>query len=517
MRHLLSFAVCIVFVFGSITPSRAQPIQSDDGYTLEEVLAAYEAGQFRTIYTKGQSISTSQNGTYIYAATDGIYRVSDGRYLRGFDYYISPDERYGVINYDGIYRLSDEAEIVDTTYVSVSKIKFSDDSQYASIERYGVYRLSDGQWIIDTLSREIHFSSDSQWVSTDEGIYRLSDGQLVIEMDGPALFSLDGTYAVGDAVFRLSDGQWLFAISGSPYDVTFTPDMNYAVIVNDGIYRLSDGQKIYTFSEIIDPYMVEPAYSLNSDYVAIREMGVYHIPDGEKLFDLDKYEDVVFSQDSSLVAIGYRGIYRLSDKTQLFEINSSVYWGSFSPDGQYFAAEDYVYHVPDGQRLINLGGRPANISPTGEYAVVNNNGLYRLSDQQKLFDIDGYFDNFSPDGAYLQLGLSDFDASIYRVSDGYHYRGLQILDVSKGIMAIGNTVLVVDPTQQGRRLPVVYLTDEVQLYDGPHDSYRSASLNDGQYIVVSATQHGWYLVNLGWGQIGWLNPADDIEFLYAPG
>jgi hypothetical protein len=106
---------------------------------------------------------------------------------------------------------------------------------------------------------------------------------------------------------------------------------------------------------------------------------------------------------------------------------------------------------------------------------------------------------------------------IYRMSDGYKYRGcFEILDISAGILTIGTTVLIIDPTQQGRRLPVIFLGINIPFYEGPGEQYPFTNIEGAQFAVVLANQHGWYLVNTEYGA-GWLNPADDIEFLYAPG
>jgi hypothetical protein len=296
--------------------------------------------------------------------------------------------------------------------------------------------------------------------------------------------------------------------------------MNYAVILENGVYRLGDGQRLYALNEPL-PYMSgPPSYSRNGEYMAIADMGVYRIHNGEKLLSIDDGyltpRRAVFSPDNSLVAIENDGVYRLRDGYQLFEISGdSLSKESFSADGAYLAA-DYVYRVADGRKLFDRHGRRVTFSPDDKYVAFDYDGLYRLSDQQKLFNSVGMIRSFSQDGAYLNVGYQDGEESVYRVRDGYQYRGLYLLDVPAGIMAIGNTALVVDLTQRGQRLPVVHIdTGWTELYDDPGDEYGFSRIRGGgHYLVVLTMEDGWYQVNFQ-GESGWLAPTVGTSF-YVP-
>jgi hypothetical protein len=520
MRRLLmiTWSICIS---GIVAASHTQANQISNEYTIDEVIAAYEAGQFRVIYTRGEWLAVSPDGAYIRAVGDGIYRVSDGMLFEQFDGGpFSPDGVYVIENYDGVYRLSDKVEIVDTPNAATSEMVFSDNGAYVAVGEDGVYRLSDGQQIVDTVSSRIEFSPDSSLVATSDGIFRLNDGQKLLDMNSDyhqPTFSPDGAYAWSDGVYRLSDGKRLFDVISS-HGVSFTPDMNYAVILEDGVYRLSDGQRLYTLNEQL-PYMSgPPSYSRNGEYMAIADMGVYRIPNGEKLLSIeDGYlapRLAIFSPDSSLVAIENDGVYRLSDGYRLFEISDSLCDENFSGDSAYLAA-DYVYRVADGYKLFDKDCYRVTFSPDAEYVAIYGDGLYRLSDQQKLFDIVGTVRSFSQNGAYINVGYQDGEESIYRVRDGYQYRGLYLLDVPAGIMAIGNTALVVDLTQRGQRLPVVRIdADWTELYKGPGDDNGFSRIRGERYLVVLDTAEEWYQVNVR-GESGWLAPTVGASF-YLP-
>jgi hypothetical protein len=118
------WSVCIS---GIVASGHTLANQFSRGYTIDEVIAAYEAGQFRVIYTRGEWLAVSPDGAYIHAQGDSVYRVGDGMVFEQFDRGLfSPDGMYVVENYDGVYRLSDGVEIVDTTYAATSEVVFSD-------------------------------------------------------------------------------------------------------------------------------------------------------------------------------------------------------------------------------------------------------------------------------------------------------------------------------------------------------------------------------------------------------
>lgn len=519
----LRLIVIVCLILGVLPVVGAPPSSASKEFTLDDILTAYEAGQFRVIHTRANSLAvSSSDGRYISARGDGIYRVADGAY---FDYFdaasFSPDGQYVIQNYDGIYRLSDRVKVVDAPNNATSQIRFSDNGAYVSVAEVGVYRLSDGQQIVVTDNSAI-FSADSSMVAVTGGVFRLSDGQKLLETGGsaPAHFSLDDAYVWSDAVYRLSDGQRLFDVN-SPHGVWFTPDMTYAVIPENGVYRLRDGERLYALDQYI-PYLAGfPILSANSEYMAIHYMGVYRIRDGAQVLDFPDYEagadflDMTFNRDSTLIAISKDGVYRLSDGHRLFEIGySQLAYNYFSSDRQYLAA-DGIYRLADGQRLFDIGWSYAIFSPSNTYVALPHDGVYRLSDQHRLFEIAGSVRDFSPDEAYLHVGYVT-DVGVYRLRDGYQYRGLRILHVAAGIMAIGNTVIVIDPAQNNQALPVICTTMfRTSLYPSPAREGQERGIRlAGNYLVVLAAGSGWYLVNYE-GELGWV-PADEVEFFHVP-
>ncbi|MAS37711.1 MAG: hypothetical protein CL610_27190 [Anaerolineaceae bacterium] len=426
---------------------------------------AYEAGHYRDIQTNGKWLTVSPDKVYLYAHEDGIYRLGDGALIAPFDNAVfSPDGRYVVQLGDGIYCLPALKRIIPTNYENIAinhyvddslehrtwailgDVQFSDNGEYVAVTGDGVYRLIDQQKIVDTSAQEItdskslevEFNADSSAASTIDGIFQLSDGKLLFQTgDYFARFSPDGSYALTRlGIIRLSDGE-MFDIVG---DISFTPDMQYAVLPGDGVYRLSDGQRLYDLPQFATAF-ARSVYSPDNQYMAVSSNGLYRIRDGRKL---SESSNVVFSPDSLHVAIGSDGIYRLSDMRKLLDLTAYIDSSShFSGDGAYLAVSDAIIHIVNGKKLFNKGSS-ATFSPNNEYVAFNDDGVYRLSDQHKLFAINGGVHGFSPDSAYVSV----YDRNnwmLYRIRDGRSYPNLRFLDVSAGIMADGNTVLIVGP------------------------------------------------------------------------
>jgi WD40 repeat protein len=455
MRRLLAVAANLFFIFGFLMTSYAQettplevpatsvvPIET----TPDAVIAAYQAGNYRAIETTGTQFDVSSNGAYVSAFDAGVYRISDGMVMGQFDNAVfSPNGAYFAEDGDGIYRLPDLQRIIAIEPVVIpfsegessdddneprelitGNVTFSSDSQYAAITGAGVYRLSDAQKVIDTSNYpllhsgvfDITFSPDSTMVATGFGVFRLSDTyQIGTSLGRRPSFSEDNGYVWLDYVYRLSDGVRLFEVH-SPHGVDFSPNVQYAAVLQDGMYQLSDGQRIYALPEY-EPDFSHAVFSADSQYM-ITPDGVYIVATGEKIFaapDGAFGMEALFSPDGTHIAIANDGVYRLSDRVKLFDISGSVSSGVFSPDGQSLA--------------------------------LSNNGLYRLSDGQRLFTIQGSVRSFTDDGAYIRVGYGtpEDGFAVYRVLDGQRFSGLQILDVSRGILAEGSRVLVVQPTQ----------------------------------------------------------------------
>lgn len=491
--------------------------QSDEGYTISEVMAAYDAGQFRVIHTKSVWLHTSPDGSYVAATSDGVYRISDSAYFPHYERAIfSPDSLYVAEEGDGVYRLTDGHKM----FAIGALPRFSADSQYVAADGYGLFRLSDGEKLYhiddsDKYSEDgtvytfySHFSSAGNYVVIDkDGVYDLANQRKIFDIEHEGLvvrFSSDEQYAISadDGVYRLIDGEKLFDIEGFG---SFSPNNTY-IVSWKAVHRLSDGAKVLDIPDYA-PWQ----FSLDNNLIAVDEVGVYNLNTGEKVMPITA--DAVFSPDGLYVAVSRDGLYRLSDQTKRFDIAGSL--PKFSEDsaflytsGGYTDFDDLgsVYRVSDGHRLLSFDYY-AKLSSDGLYAAVDADVLYRLSDGQRLFAIEGHVITFSDDDNYIIA--SD---GVYRMSDGYHYQGLEILDISAGVLAVGNTVLVIDRTETSQGLSFIYTNPQANhsLYSRPDKDADSINhVNGGEYLAVLDKRDGWYQVSYA-GKVGWV-PVEGIS------
>ena len=297
------------------------------------------------------------------------------------------------------------------------------------IDKNGVYRLSDQLKLFDIESEGlvVTFSRDERYAaSAGDGIYRLSDGQKLFDIQGYAYFSPDGRYVVvvDDAIYRLSDGERMLDISGSTW--AFSPDEVYIAVAADGVYNLETGERLFSIS-------ADAAFSPNGMYLAVSEDALYQLSDHTKQFDITG-QSPRFSENSAFLITSGRF-------TDIDDVGS-------------------VYRVSDGYKLFDLP-YSATFSPDGLYAAVGTDGVYRLSDGQRLFEIEEVNTTFTEDGNFIIASSADSD-SVYRVRDGYRYQGLQPLNISAGIMAIGNAILVVDLTQDDQQLSFIRTESQIR-------------------------------------------------------
>jgi WD40 repeat protein len=524
--RLMVLVLTIIAVSGQLTPYSELSAQVEHDYTISEVIAAYEAGQFRVIQTRSVWMHSSPDGSHVAASSDGVYRISDGAFFPQYDKAIfSPDGLYVAQQDDGVYRISDNHKLFEIGALP----RFTDDSEYLAAEGYGVFRLSDGYKLFDIDDSDAysdgyvysffsHFSPYGNYVVVDkDGVYRLSDQHKLFDIETEGLtvtFSSNEQYvaSMGDGVYRLNDGQKLFNFIGA----TFSPNGEY--VVNSGVmYRLSDGAKVL---EIADNFN----WMLSADgaYIAVATDGVYNTETGERLFRIssDNLVRFAFSPNGLYVAVSNDGLYGLSDGTKHFDITG--FFPEFSPNaaflmtsGSCFQSPGSVYRVSDGYRLFDLPCG-ATFSPDGLYAAVGTVGLYSLSDGQPLFEIEEVNTTFSDDGNYIIASSADSD-SVYRVRDGYGYQGLQLLNIPAGIMAIGNTILVVDQSQNSQQLSFIRTDPHSNhvLYDEPDSEAESLRhINGGEYLAILDELEGWYQVGYS-GKTGWI-PADGVTRLVVP-
>jgi WD40 repeat protein len=500
----------------SFTSSPAQEQNYADGYSFEEVIAAYEAGQFRVIHTRSVSLHASSDGSHVAASYDGVYRLSDGTVFPQYDKAtFSPDSLYVAQENDGVYRLSDGHKM----FAIGALPRFTPDGAYLAAEGYGVFRLRDGQKLFEiddsdaysdgyVYSFYSHFSPNGNYVVIDkDGVYRLSDRQKLFEVASEGLnvtFSPDERYvaSAGDGVYRLSDGQKLFDIQSY---ASFDLNSAYVAVYGDAVYRLSDGQKI--FATGTDG--IWPEVSFNRQYMAIAYDAVYRVTNGNKLFDIPA--NATFSQDGEYVVAWEDGVYRLGDRQKLFDVTGIS--PTFSEDASFLAVSyDGFYRMNDGEKLFEIP-YGADFSPDGNYVAVGTVGLYRLSDTQKVFDIEGVNTTFSHSGTHI-MASSIGEDSVYRVSDGRRYRGLRMLNVAAGVIAVGNAILVVDPSQQGQRILFVQAQTNYLLSEPESQAASLSHINSDSLLAVVA-QHGeWYQVSYN-GITGWV-PANMVTPYYVP-
>ncbi len=513
----------IVALFGLSAPLIAQ---EDEGYTVAELIAAYEAGQFRILHTRSVWLHASPDGSYVSASSDGVYRISDGAFFKKHSSAtFSPDSQYVAVEYDGVYRLSDWQKMFDIGGLP----KFSANSQYAAVEGYGVFRLRDGKKLfhIDDsdaytpdgyyYSFYTHFSPDGSFVAIDkDGVYRLSDQHKLFNITSEALcvtFSHDSTYVAlfNDGVYALDSGRKMFDISENASYCgfsSFSKDDNYFIVSGDAIYQMNSGQKLFD----IDGGL--PTYSPDGEYIAISYDGIYHIETGEKILPIPG--DAVFSPNNQYVAASKDGLYKLSDQHKLFEIGGLA--SIFSEDSMFLVVSGFssnnggVYQVRNGEKLFSSPSG-ATFSPDGQYTAVGRDGFYRLKNTQRLFKIEEINTKFSADGEYIFA-----PGAVYRVSDGHRYPGLRFLDIDAGIMAVGNTILVVDPTLEDQSFFVGWTYPHYGhgLYAAPDvDSEVLRHINTGEYLAILDEQDGWYQVGY-WGELGWI-PGYKVSRFAVPG
>lgn len=528
--YLLVLPLLIPFLSSCVTTSQSS--------IADEMMAAYEASQFRVLYTKDRFLTLSPDGLHISAKGEGIYRIRDGTLLAHLNQVtiFSPDGAYVWQMNDGIYRLNDGQRIITTELVEeiigngegkvidAGDVEFSNDGQYVSVTGQGFYRLSDGQRIIESDARYMAISSDSMYASTsDGGVFRLSDGQQIFyfkpEYDMINVeFSPDGRYVwTSHSLYRLSDQKYLFEVN-SPHGVSFTPDMQYAVILENGVYRLSDGQRMFDLLRSAEAY-TPISYSADSQYVNILSDGLYRIPDGERLFDFQDTPlyGAVFSPESLYLAIN-SSVYRLSDNQKLFDLETNVSsHDEFSSNSAYLAAGNSVYRMPSGERVLDTESYYSTFSLSGEYIAFDNDGIYRLSDGQKLFDITGWGGGFTEGETYFYSSpFPGTDGGVYSLHDGYHYVGLKFLNVDAGIMAVGNTIIIIDQSQKAQRLAFIEVDENAtMLYSNPSsDNPISAPFRDKQHLAILDSNGDWYQVNYD-GQTGWI-PSTAGTLFYVP-
>ena len=497
-------------------PKKVDAILQNHNYNLAEVMKAYGEGSFRIIPTSSINFKMSSTNAYINTSFDGVYRVSDGKHYRPFSKAeFSPDGIYIAQAEKGVYRLDDERLILSTK----ASLEFSDNSEYVAVGGDGVYRLSDNQKVLATHSSEIVFSPNNLLVATLDGIFRLSDNQQLLYTSGfLPTFSPDSEYAWTyiDGLYRLGNQQKIIDIL-SPFSVTFSPNMKYVVILGDGVYRLDTGEQVFSMSDdTVELAYVFPEYSPCSEHISINGVGVYRLDDGKKLFDTS---DVKFGPYCTYVAVGSDGVYRLRDMQKLFDINTYVGNSStFSADENYIAIPgDGIYRIADGQQILDRSENSSHMifSPRQTYAAFDWDGVYRLSDGQKIFTIDAQVRNFTSDESHLIAGFVE-DSSIYDVNSGDSYPGLQPINISAGIMAVGNTVVVIDETLKNQRYRFGRVVDKITtlLSQPGYGQDEWIYINAGISLAILAEDNGWYQIGYD-GKAGWV-PVESLAEFYIP-
>ena len=449
---------------------------STNVYTIDDVLAFYESGNFYAIETNSTYMFSTRDGRYVLAG--GLYRVSDGIFWDQFDNaYFSPDGQYLLQISDGVYRVDNQELVVSIQYEQLSNesgtvignAQFTNDSQYVAIsgagiyreqatnqstDGYGVFRLSDSQRVIASDSLFIELSANSAYASTEEGIYSLNSGERLFDTDGIAGFSPNSQFVYGNTigVIRISDGSQI----ASPVNanIVFSPDSMLVLIPELGMYRLDDGELLFALDHE-SVFGRTPVFTYDGNYFAIDIMVqgtdtyshtvIYETETGQEILNVAMDR---FSPGGGFVISVEDGIYALNSQQRIFDFEGLNVGVSFSRNDEYvFLSSSGVYSVADQQNIINIveSVRSIAFSDDGQYVAVEGYGLYNLSDGRKLFDLEGYIRGFTEDGAYLQVGrnASDPDVGIYRLSDGHKFHGLQLLNTECGLLQSQNFIIVV--------------------------------------------------------------------------
>lgn len=523
-------------------------------YTADEVMSAYEAGQFSTLLTGSNRHIIVQDGEYLLSYSGAIYQLCSQGYVaeigRG-NLDPSPDGEY-VASSNGVYRVDDgepiipyilESFLIPDHIAHTGYITYSPDSQYVGIggagryrayapdtdtNHYGVYRLSDGEQIVQSDSYGMSFDGQSDYVSTDEGIYRLRDGVLI--SDTPAVISPDSQYVYrrGDGVYQIESG--VQVIDGSGDRGYFAPDEEHIIIEDDGIYRLDDRQRLvavpYRLTDLSRPfYSPDNSYVLLSVYIyevqsddtlRIRESRnqIYRLADGELLFDTPN--QIALSPDWQTIVVDDDGIYQVADGRKLGSLDNSdgAFYTHFSSDRQYVSVyNDGTYRMSDGQQVSEYYGL---ISHDNAYIAVGDDGVYRISDGEKLFDIAGYARAFTADNNYLQVyGYDVRDTGIYRISDGHFFPHLRIVDIEQGILAVANTFLVVDESAEDASINIIVLENSTPMYRSfGDDSTQLFTILSSTVLTVYQHSRNWHQVSYR-GETGWIQ-IEDAELLTIP-
>jgi len=414
-----------------------------------------------------------------------------------------PSERIVVANGDHAIQTGEVVFSDDGKYAGIEGAgHYRDEAELHSNEGYGIFRLSDGQQIITSDSLFIEFSPNSEYVSTQEGVFRLSDGEQLVHTDKhiSPIFSPDSQYSYDyeNGITHLSDQQRVFP----PTDgwLVFSPDMQFIVIPETGVFRTRDWQLQFELN-YDSVYLKPPRFSSDHKHLIIpfsktyeehsSGAAVYRVEDGAHLMDLTNGE---LSPDGKFVADSLDGIYRLVDSEKIFDFGEYSWTPIFSSNTAYVHLPDGIYRVLDQQRIIVLDGvydHSVTFSPDEQYAAVNNRAVYRLADGEKLFDIQGNVRHFTDDSQYISIGFKE--RHLHRIRDGRLFEGLDVVHIEAGIMAVGNTVLVVDPTQDNQQVMMLRTSPDLRepLYEEPNtESERIWRIDEGSHLAILEQKEG---------------------------
>ncbi len=516
MFRIIGSIVGIISLLSLIILTNTHSVQKDREYTIVEVMEAYQAGQFRIIPTNSSFHVISPNSEYILAYDDGVYRVSDGKYYAQLDVAeFSSDGNYAAQIGQGIFHLETEQWILN----SEATLVFSDNSEYVGVAEDGIYRLSDGhaQKLLETDSSEIDFSPNSAFVATLDGVYHLADGHKLLDTNGLLpRFSPDSAYAWtrADGLFRVDDGEKLLDIYPY-YDVSFAPNMLYVVIIGDGVYHLDTGELVFSMDEPDELPYAQVEYSPCGEHFRFPfGKGVYHIHDGQKLFETT---DITVSPNCTYIVVGNDGVYQLDNMQKVLDVSrANGTYSIFSDDEAYlFIPGDGTYRTSDWQRILDKGSS-ASFSPNATYMAIDWDGVYRMSDGQRLFSIGNMAKAFTPDESHLMVGYIEHPG-IYNIDTDVHYYGLEPLDISAGIMTIGNTAIIIDETVENQRFLFGLVRSKGLSLRSQPDS-NSATLDHVRkwdILIILEEKDQWYKVaDLG-EEARWI-PAEHITKFFIP-
>ena len=319
--------------------------------------------------------SVSPDGRFAWARNASLVRVDSGRVvaptLEGVHF--TPNGQWAVVYGIGIFDLSSDAQ---TPAIDLDDIHTVSPLGGYFATPQGIFRLSDGEQIIDTqhlnLPEFTFAPDDTTVVIRGEGLYRLEPFELLHELQSFGNYHANGLYiATNDRIVRTSDGSIVFQAQNGRFPTTImSRDGSLIALYGDGVYSIATGEKLFSVVGSMD------AFSVDSTYLAVRgryEIAIYRISDGRRYEGLEalyteygllNVGQVVFVADSTDLQPQLPFIRVTSDQQFSTRPESGFETATFIPDGAYLTVLETVadwVRVRHGERDLWTQVSPDNI------------------------------------------------------------------------------------------------------------------------------------------------------------